>query len=161
MILLLFMLLVGFLEGADYIDFKRGYSFQYPDEWRLSKSVQGLDVVIINPMNSANISVVSQDLPKTMNLESFYRMNLEDLGKNQKLHIINRGERSVSGGKAYWVRYLKGKIEILHYFSIVNNVGYLITYGASTQIFENDLKICEQILNSFKIPKLSPDVVER
>lgn len=141
---------------------KRGYSFQYPKDWANNDDVQGFDIFIMAPKTAegtsvANLSIISGDLPKEVGLEAFYNANMKDLmdRNSSSIKMIDNGTTTVAGLPSKWMHYTRSddETEIIHYFVVSDNVGYLITAGTAIGYFDQYKPSFEKMVKSFKRTK--------
>jgi hypothetical protein len=131
------------------------YQIDYPDDWKKTDQ-QGFDLFLVGPQGEgkcdANLSIISGEIPKGIDLKVYAEENLKNLAKEAKIKVIESGDREIAGIPAYWVRYTRSdyNIEIVHYFFIKDSVGYLITTGSVIGCYDQYQESFDQIVGSFR-----------
>lgn len=152
---------IALLPESDltYINATKGYSLQYPSNWTAKENVPGFDVFLVGPPEQegkslANMSVISGELPKDVDLKTYAKENLKTLlAGNSTIKVVDEGNTEISGLPAQWVQYTRGddQTEIIQFFVVKSGIGYLITGGATQAAFEDNLDLFEEIADSFSL----------
>lgn len=136
------------------------YVFHYPTNWVKNDEVKGFDLFILAPKDQngrslANISIISGELPQEVDLDIYYKKNMENLLKNPSIKVKDEGRYLIGDLSSKWVRYNKedDHTEIIHYFLVANGMGVVITCGAAKEEFINYIEAFATIAKSFKFSK--------
>lgn len=145
-----------------YTNTEKGYSLEYPSDWKKS-DVPQLDFVLFAPTENnerahASLNVVSEKVGMEINLEQFFNESTKNLASALKeVKIEKTGSAKLNGIEAKWVQYthvLQGMtFRVLQYFIVSSETIYLITFSASEEDFDKYRKDAEHIASTFKILK--------
>ncbi len=141
---------------------ERNYSITFPADWSKKEDVPGIDVMYLAPpnkedfTNDATVNVKTGPLPKEINLEKFYSVNVENLKKSFKdFKVIEEGERKINGVDSKFIVYTYDQsgmdITIRQYFLIKDNYAYLFTFGAESKYYKDFSSVFDEILASVKL----------
>lgn len=142
-----------------YSNSKMHYSIQYPSDWKQNVEFKDFDIFIMAPENEkghslANMSIISGELPKEISLEKFAKENIKQLlNDNASMKIKSEGKVKVADLLSYRISYTRSDndTEIIQYFFVKNNIGYLITFGAQQDVFNNYRNDFDAIVESIRI----------
>ena len=162
---LLLALLVGCqAQPKTYTNSEQGFSFEYPADWVFVEDYMGLAVFVAGPEvlggdYTVNINVATEQLTEEMTVGDYAKgvelntkMSVPDLNKVDEYSTAIGGQpASVFTftmtfeiyGKEYFLKDLAAVL-------IKDGVGYIITYDAPTEFYDEYVDSFELAINSFK-----------
>lgn len=150
------------LKLETYTNAEKGYSIDYPIEWK-KNDVPQLDLVLLAPSEKderahASMNIVSEKVGPEINLERFYNESANNLSSALKdVKVDKSGTASLNGTQSKWIQYthvMQGvTFKVLQYFVVANDTIYLLTFSAAEPDFDKYRAEFEQIVNTFKITK--------
>jgi hypothetical protein len=149
------------IELEKYTNHDKGYSLDYPADWKKS-DVPQLDLVLFAPTKGkdenphASMNIVSEKVGKGINLEQFYSESAANLsGALKEVSVEKSGLTLLNGTPSKWMLYthtMQGiKFRVLQYFIVAQETIFLITFSASAEDFDRYQSDFKAIANSFKI----------
>jgi hypothetical protein len=146
--------------GETYINNDTGYSISYPKDWQ-KKEVPRLDLTLIAPKEPhaemhASMNVISEKVGPTVTLDEFYKESLKQLQSELKdVHVEKSGDRMFDKTPGKWTVYTHTmgeiKLRVAQYFTIANDIIYLITFSSIDKDYDDYEAEFEAIINSFKL----------
>jgi hypothetical protein len=161
--LVTFVFLCSFAIGSHkntYNNFDKDYQITFPNDWDIKRDFMGLDVFVPAPPlsgaeSAANISVISGSVPENVNLDMYFKKNLENLKKDlQHFQLLETGTAIIGDHNGKKVVYLHSinsvNIKVAQYFLVHKGQGFIITCAASQDHFAHYANDFQKTLLSFK-----------
>ncbi len=153
--------LLGAAEAATFKSKAYPYTLMVPDDWQ-SKKVPGVDVALAAPGSagsvppSLNVSVTKVDPALKITLADLRALTLKQASESIKdPQILGEADVKVGGQPGHVLNYLGVQEGVpMHWiqvFTLKGNLAYVLTFAASQANFDQDKKLANQMLNSFKI----------
>ncbi|AWN24337.1 hypothetical protein DKM44_14790 [Deinococcus irradiatisoli] len=160
----LFVALLALLGSAQAATFKSKaypYTLMVPDDWQ-SKKVPGVDVALAAPSSagsvpaSLNVAVTQVDPALKVTLSDLRALTLKQASEALKNpQLLGEADVKVGGQPGHVLNYLGSEEGVpMHWiqvFTLKGNLAYVLTFATPQASFEQDKKLANQILNSFKI----------
>lgn len=149
------------VKSETYENKQKGYSIQYPSDWE-KESLEGFDLFISAPVEKdgrslANFSIISGEVPADVSQNLYYTLNLKNLlESNSIMEIQDNCKSELNGNEVFWLRYRRQDhtlLEVVQYLFVVNQVAFVITYGAPAEELERYEDSLDKIVQSFKIDR--------
>ncbi len=100
-----------------------------------------------------NVQGPSSDIKS---LESYTRNSIQEFNDMSDINIIKSGKATLAGFPAHQINYTSGEslglnLKKMQIFTVLDNVAYLVTYGAEEAEYDKNIADVENLINSIKI----------
>ncbi len=151
-----------------YTNKELGFSLEYPKNYTLTKKNRfGIFIEIYpnekNPdgVFQENLFLITNDVADHKNkidLDQYVDLNIKKIKKvSKKINIISSEETTLNGYPAQKIVLTgtgeNGDLKWMQKYTIINNRGYIFTYDARPDKYDNYLEEFEKIIDSFNISK--------
>lgn len=137
-----------------------GFTIFYPQNWE--QRMVGTTVVALSPQESPtdtfreNINVVFENLNAPMSSQQYAMLSFNAMQRQLNgFQLVQQGPAVVGGNQAHFFiyRHVMGQqLQVLAYFIVRGNRGYVITCSASPADFARYQAIFNQIANTLRFP---------
>jgi len=150
------------METLTYTDSEHGFSVEYPEDWDVQAGFMATIVTFVGPVEeetggaiNVNIGAVdSAEFPE-MTLEEYvrlFKLKLEENASNYE--EVEEHDAAVDGLAAIvwtWKEDLAGTtLMVTMAFFVKEDVVYAISYGATSELYDDYLDCFEVVLSTFK-----------
>jgi hypothetical protein len=145
-----------------YINKDRRYFILFPPNWIKMNSKKNFDVMYLAPPNPGNprsfafVSVITLDVPLTMDLFAFVEKNIKNLSDHaQGFNLVASSPTNLNGVPAKAITYnyadYVSSYTVRQFFMVYNSVAYIITCSSSVNAFNHYDPTFNRIVASFQI----------
>lgn len=137
-----------------YLNEEKKFFIEYPSNWiRVTVEPSTIDLVLLAPPSSANINIVAESADECPTLDQAYSEAVSAF-INCELDLKS-GDLELNGIPSKWIfsSYVHQGVEIhvLQYLIVVQEMQYVISFGASSEDFGSYYSEFEKIMDSFRL----------
>jgi hypothetical protein len=136
-----------------YTNRGKGFSINFPDEWKKIKAQMGALVTVSDPNELAQISIVVQELPEETTLDKYFK-TISSQGKRMGARVKDSGEMTIDEADALWsmmnIKVGGGQFTSLNYYVMNKNRVYSIICIADSVDFNDFENEFDAAVESFK-----------
>ncbi len=148
-------------DRARYYNEEKKFSIRIPDKWERLQDTKGTDIIAVSPLEGfednfrENFNILVENLRIDMTLDDYYERGIPVFQQYTKEFTqYEKGYGKIDGEKCRWdvVSHQMGplKIKVLIYTMIHERKGYLITFSAADEKFEQVRPLFKQTAESFR-----------
>lgn len=151
---------------TDYKTYKHelyAYTIQYPETWDLDSSVPIAGIVVTNPEDNSDVTILCADYSGNLESQSFEDIIQSEVSALQldnsyffkDADIIEEQYTTFNDHEAYEIEYtykvLRQEYHVKSIYFIDEDYLFVLTYKATSDNYKDDLKAADKIMKSIEL----------